>query len=608
MKRSELIKHIPVPEKREKCICVELFRSCGKDVLMVSGYVCPYYGYESRRIYTVHFVWESGYLTWNEGGQWTRESVYSAGFHEIGRKIEEVGEFLKKAGDTCSCGINEFEESLRYREKEARERRKQKRIDEIVRKMVPPLPGGFERRISSMASGIGNGEVMNVKLFQRNAEGKAVERMFRVEKCQSEKDSGNIRTMEICDAFEENFGRPWEYWLYGQKSGRYGRGQSFWTNKRGVVGNLPKTYRVYDNLEQIGMTKAQASCLRAMDGKADPWFVIETLEKFPEYEKVIKAGMTRLARDISEVPELNAMEMLRWIGRKDRQTREKIGRFNAGYNAAKIIAEHPELRDKWAEMIAGIKSEYKIGYVDRIADFGLNLNHVFTLLDKTGGVKQSTMQAYIDYLQMAHARGSDIHDEIIYRNKRWREFHDEYIEEENRRRAELTAMRDAEEARKRKKEYSRKFAGIWRDYKRNKAIFAWEKGEYCILVPRSYAEIIDEGQMQHHCVGSCGGHYMDNMARRKTWIVFLRRKENPGKPWYTVETDGKTVLQFYAAYDRQPEKKIVQKLLTEWMKLVRKNKKKVEEQEEKDRKSQKLAEAGRAAGAYADHPVMVAVS
>ena len=91
-----------------------------------------------------------------------------------------------------------------------------------------------------------------------------------------------------------------------------------------------------------------------------------------------------------------------------------------------------------------------------------------------------------------------------------------------------------------------------------------------IVVPRTYEDIIDEGQKQHHCVGA-SDHYMLNMATRKSFILFLRHKEDPETPYYTIETDGSRVMQFYAAYDRQPDKEAVSKVLSRWMQQVKKN-------------------------------------
>lgn len=608
MRKNELLKHIP--QDPGESIDIKCFRACGKEVLMVSGYTSTSLEYPSRKIYTVHFVWKDGYITWYQSGQWTYESIWYAGFPRIRSDLGPVKTFLKRAGDEGSWDVGEFEAHIQNKKSRDRVRKRQKEIDAMVRRKIPALPSGFEKKVVAMAADLRSGETMNVKLFQRNAEGEAVERIFRVQKMREENQQGGglIRIMEICDALEVEFGTSWYSWIYGQLPDAYGRRQRFWPTKRGAVGNLPKKYRIYDNLDSLGMSKAQISSLRAMDGKADPWNVLHRLRDHPEIEMVIKAGMTAMAADICDLIECIASEQLKNLQRMDRQTRKKIVKYNMGYAAAMMIWRHPEISDKWNSMIGAIRSDYKFMQIEEIADHGLNMNHVFSLLDKTGGIKQTTMKLYTDYLQMAEARGSDIHDEIIYRNKHWRQFHDAYVEEENRRREEIMARRDAEEAKKRKREYRRKYAGIWRDYRRNKEIFAWEKEGCRIVVPRSYADIIDEGQKQHHCVGSCGGRYMESMSQRKTWILFLRHTENPREPWYTIETDGKAVLQFYAAYDRQPDKDAVQKILTEWMKQVRKNKAKVEKREEEDRKSQKLEEAGKAAGGYADQPVMQAAS
>ena len=52
-----------------------------------------------------------------------------------------------------------------------------------------------------------------------------------------------------------------------------------------------------------------------------------------------------------------------------------------------------------------------------------------------------------------------------------------------------------------------------------------------IVVPQSMQEIIDEGQALQHCVG----RYADKHAAGITTILFLRRKNEPEKPFYTIE-------------------------------------------------------------------------
>ena len=54
---------------------------------------------------------------------------------------------------------------------------------------------------------------------------------------------------------------------------------------------------------------------------------------------------------------------------------------------------------------------------------------------------------------------------------------------------------------------------------------------FIIKVPRSTTEITSEGQMLRHCVGG----YTNSYAQGYTNIVFLRRKDMPNTPFYTIE-------------------------------------------------------------------------
>lgn len=219
--------------------------------------------------------------------------------------------------------------------------------------------------------------------------------------------------------------------------------------------------------------------------------------------------------------------------------------------------------------------------------FRLPIQHVAKLLgNRSGKMRTADIITYTDYLNMAVARGTDPHDEIIYRNKRWGEFHDRYVEE-------LNARRAAEQAEKRRKELEGKdnmFRGIKKDYKRNTRLFGWEKNGYIIEIPKTYLDIILEGQLQHHCVGA-SDTYMLRMANRESWIVFLRKAEDPEKPYYTIEVTSSTIRQAYAAYDRKPDWNTVEPILNDWMRQVKKNFRKMKKEEAEKAKGKELLKA-----------------
>ena len=79
-----------------------------------------------------------------------------------------------------------------------------------------------------------------------------------------------------------------------------------------------------------------------------------------------------------------------------------------------------------------------------------------------------------------------------------------------------------------------------------------------------------EGRALHHCVGR-NDYYMKRMAAGRTWILFLREKERPEEPYYTIEIDMETdkVLQYYSAFDRQPDGLRIRKVLDMFERAVK---------------------------------------
>ena len=76
-------------------------------------------------------------------------------------------------------------------------------------------------------------------------------------------------------------------------------------------------------------------------------------------------------------------------------------------------------------------------------------------------------------------------------------------------------------------EQKRKFA---MGYSERKAL-EFDSGEFLIRQPNSIGEIADEGAALEHCVGG----YAYRHARGELTIMFLRKKTDPDKPYYTIE-------------------------------------------------------------------------
>lgn len=95
--------------------------------------------------------------------------------------------------------------------------------------------------------------------------------------------------------------------------------------------------------------------------------------------------------------------------------------------------------------------------------------------------------------------------------------------------------------------------------------FAWQKGGFLIRPAREQMELTAEGKALHHCVGG----YIRDMAEEKTAIFFLRKANEPDKPFYTLELQKKRVIQCLtehnASYDRNPD---VKNFVDMWMEKI----------------------------------------
>lgn len=65
----------------------------------------------------------------------------------------------------------------------------------------------------------------------------------------------------------------------------------------------------------------------------------------------------------------------------------------------------------------------------------------------------------------------------------------------------------------------------------NRKHLEYEGEGMIVKLPHNGAELILEGESLHHCVGG----YIENVRTGHTNIVFLRKKDNPDVPFYTVE-------------------------------------------------------------------------
>lgn len=172
-------------------------------------------------------------------------------------------------------------------------------------------------------------------------------------------------------------------------------------------------------------------------------------------------------------------------------------------------------------------------------------------------MRNQEVNDYHDYLQLAAGLGYNLDDDWILYPKNLKERHDQLTEEQNERKVELEKESDDKKDRKLKRTIKRKG---WTRYE-------METEELLIRLPECTHEIRKEGNAQHHCVAT----YMDRMVAGETCILFIRKKEEPDKSYYTVEVRDDEVIQVRGKYNVAPSEDV-----EEFMKIFKKNLRKVE--------------------------------
>lgn len=198
------------------------------------------------------------------------------------------------------------------------------------------------------------------------------------------------------------------------------------------------------------------------------------------------------------------------------------------------------------------------------------------------------IEQWNDYIGMAKKLGKKINDELIYKPTDLKARHDEYVELIRKKEKILEARNNREHAKRMAKEMLRKFPTSEAILKEIKSLFEWENDDYKIIVPKSLADIIFEGNALHHCAGSTD-RYFDRICQHETYICFLRRKKKPNDPYYTIEVEpGGVIRQHRGAYDEEPEIEAVKPALTEWQKEIRKRMKKKDKARAKESERKRI--------------------
>ncbi len=265
--------------------------------------------------------------------------------------------------------------------------------------------------------------------------------------------------------------------------------------------------------------------------------VYEKIHRYPQLEQLYKAGMKELVEDyICET--------------KIRLKREKEPHKILGVNRElfRELRKQKEVTQEFVQLCIDLQDVAKTASLAvKMAQIGRRDCTLFFLdlhmpIEKTlRYVKVHSTWKYRDYIEMAREAGSDMSSEFVLFPRDLDEAHDSMLE-----------VKNEKQRRKERKKAKEKDADIEKVYKKIKKKFSYEDDNYLIRPAKSNEEIVIEGQKQHICVGRVG--YADRMIKGKSYILFLRKKEEQDKPFYTVEiTPEYEIRQRHGKYNKEGE-------------------------------------------------------
>ena len=349
-------------------------------------------------------------------------------------------------------------------------------------------------------------------------------------------------------------GSPCYYAYYGDQSGRvYGK-------------TLPSLEK--KELRQTGL----AEWIRSHP-ITDPEKYLAVWKRLPQMEQIWKAGLQRLTKECFHNCDnvrklvLNPSEsgLIRALGldaSKFRRLRQMDGDIEtlAWLQLEKRTGQR--ITDdmlRWSKK-EQISAKDLVFIADRMSLVQIK-NYLERQKEYFDGSCQQALTTWQDYLAMAERLHYDTSDEIVYRVRKLRQRHDELV-------LQSEAGSLEEQAAKMAEKYPHVDAICMELQKK----YAYSDDDYTVIAPQNIFEIITEGRMLHHCVGNdgAGERYYDRMERRESFILFLRRTEEPNDPYYTleIEPDG-TVRQKRTLFDRQYEDiEQATEFLIKWQKVI----------------------------------------
>lgn len=268
-----------------------------------------------------------------------------------------------------------------------------------------------------------------------------------------------------------------------------------------------------------------------------PWLIdnyFNAYRKYPFIEQLLKVGFYRMTRDFLESHQsahikLNGGQdsILGTLGINKNQYNMLRRAGDPGLKDLEILRYKPDLKwDEFEDLRLLQGNGYPDVYKKYIGLMGYTTLH--KLRRYISGQKIAHAHDYFDYTRWLEEMGYDMHNGFNLFPKDFVKAHDE-MSRQYMRFKDKRAREDA-------KRFNRLLKKLKKETAEVEAMNLNIDGLF-IRLPNRLEELKEEGESLHHCVGT----YMEKVEKGETMIFFIRRKEEPDRPYYTLEWHGRVI-------------------------------------------------------------------
>lgn len=339
----------------------------------------------------------------------------------------------------------------------------------------------------------------------------------------------------------------------------HGSGWCAWRAEDGPMETFP------GNLDEVlagGKFQYSQLAIAAAHQKVNPFDYLRRYENYPEVERLYKAGLYKFAweymtkhvergrnawayltspKDYGLVTQGDFAEAAgKDYGIAELMARKRIRgwEFSDADEKAAAVAFMREVNwqqgDRFEYSFITNRSLFGYWREQREGYRGRNQTEEYAL--------QNFFVDYNDYVTCCIELRYDLTDTAISRPHNFQEMHDRVTSLVR----DLRAKREAE-----------KLKGVQAVYEQLHDLIEWTDGKLLVRMAHDAGDLIREGREMQHCVGTYGRRVAEGMC----FIFFIRRAEEPGKAFYTVEIkpDLKKLqvvqCRGYRNNDRSPEER-----------------------------------------------------